>query len=208
MPDAQHWAIQFIEPNWAILMHDAQHWTMYIDAWCRAILILMHSIELDAWWTALSHGCTALSHDYWCMVQRYRVIWYMIHSIEPYWCLTHSIVLFWSLMHRFEPYRRLMHIIEPAWYEWQSKSQLHCMLTWRSGVPGWMHAAAVNRTGYAYLNWARGVFWRTMRMRRMCVDAWEVTFAISMRTEAFRANSNVCFALHPTKIAVVVSEWS
>ena len=30
----------------------------------------------------------------------------------------------------------------------------------------------------------------------------------SSRTEAFRANSNLSFALHPTRSAVVVLEWS
>ena len=79
-----YWCIvQIIEPNWA-KGKTLSHWAKLSmrqniePFWC-----LMHSIEprIDAWYMALSHGCTALSHNYyWCMMHRYWAIWCLMHS--------------------------------------------------------------------------------------------------------------------------------
>ena len=69
-----------------------------------------------------------------------------------------------------------------------------------------MHATAI---GYTYLNWGRKVWFGEQCdvQNGIVVDGVGGDLCRSSRMEAFCANSNICFALHPTKSAVVVSEW-
>ena len=140
------WCMMHIsEPNWPII--DAWSTALSrIDAWCTAILMpdaqldwcLMHSIELLYWCLiAISHGCTALSHNYLCMMEQYWAI------LMPYsWHWTIIDVLCTALGHidtwctaLSQPDTNgasMMLVAEqdPAW------CMLHCMPTWRLGVPG------------------------------------------------------------------------
>ena len=63
------------------------------DAHHRAVNSCLHSIEpycaitmLDTNYTdaSLSHGCTALGHDYWCMMHSHIDAWWI--SLSYNWC--------------------------------------------------------------------------------------------------------------------------
>ena len=65
---------------------------------------------------------------------------------------------------------------------------------------------------HIWISRAQGVVWITMHMPRLyrmaAVDGVRGDLCHSSRMEAFCANSNIRFALHPTRSSVVVLEWS
>ena len=102
-----------IEP---LLMPDAQHWATY---WCLI---------------ALSHGCTALSDNYACMIQQY---WAILMPYSQHWAILMFNAQHWAILMPddvlSQPDYKLQILVteqEPA------RCMLHCMPTWQSGVPG------------------------------------------------------------------------